>query len=234
MTSERDSETTDFQPSPDFLARQQRLDDALHLRQPDRVPVAPVVVHYYVTKQHGVSNKDAMYNQAQTHRLWRDAAIEYNWDAAVPHGPLLPIRQHEIMQVTQIKWPGGDLRDDQPFQWVEGEYMLQSEYDELLKNPHGFAVKTLWPRVSKTIAPISVLAASAPPPLLILSESYTLPMALGGMLGQPYMIEILERLLALAKESQKTTTEATAYAREMADQGIHSGVFDGTVQECLN
>ena len=30
-------------PSPEFLARKRRLDDALNLRKPDRVPVAPLV-----------------------------------------------------------------------------------------------------------------------------------------------------------------------------------------------
>ena len=218
MAPEHGSRDADFRPSPDFLRRQQRLNDVLNLRQPDRVPVAPIVLHYFVTKQKGVSNKDAMYELEQTHRLWRDAVAEYGFDAAIPYGPLLPVRQHEIMQVTQLKWPGHGLPDDQPFQWVEGEYMLQSEYDEMLANPDGFAVKTLCPRISKTIAPLSALA-TARPPILFYSESYSLPMVLGGMLGQPQMIEILEKLLALAKEAQASAQSAAAYVQEMATLG---------------
>ena len=51
-----------FQPSPEFLARQKRLEDAFNLRKPDRIPVAPVTLHYYPTRVKGISNKDAMYH----------------------------------------------------------------------------------------------------------------------------------------------------------------------------
>jgi hypothetical protein len=47
--------------SPAAPARKKRMDYAMHLKKPDRVPVAPAVVHYYATKAVGVSNKDAMY-----------------------------------------------------------------------------------------------------------------------------------------------------------------------------
>jgi uroporphyrinogen-III decarboxylase len=56
--------------------------------------------------------------------------------------------------------------------------------------------------------------------MLAISDSYTLPLALGAMLSQPQMLDILERLVALAKESQKSTKEAAAYTREMNDLGF--------------
>jgi hypothetical protein len=47
----------DLRTSVEALARKKRMDDAMHLRKPDRVPVAPAVIHYYATKAVGVSNE---------------------------------------------------------------------------------------------------------------------------------------------------------------------------------
>jgi hypothetical protein len=124
------------------------MDDAMHLRKPDRVPVAPLVCTFYPTKVKGVSNRDAMYRLDVSLRAWKEVTIAHNWDAAPPPTNLMPARPMEILGLTQFKWPGGGLADGQPFQWVEGEYMKQDEYDEMLADPNGFAVKKLWPRIS--------------------------------------------------------------------------------------
>ena len=210
----------EFRPSPEFLARKKRLDDAMNLRKPDRVPVAPLVVHYYPTKVVGISNKEAMYDTERTMEAWKERTIEHNWDAAVPFGSLLPVRPLEIMGMKQVKWPGGDLGDDQPFQWVEGEYMMQDEYDEVLADPNGFTVKKLWPRISSTLAPISGMVQMAPPPLLYLSNAYTLPGLIGEMVSPPSMVEILKKALELAEAHEKDKALKVRYTTEMMDLGF--------------
>ena len=161
--STQDKETSAFAPSPHYLARLKRLDDAMNLRKPDRVPVAPLIVHYYPTRATGISNKDAMYHMDRTFDMWKEATMEHNWDAAPPPGPMIPVRPMEILGMNQFKWPGGGLGDDHPFQWVEGEYMMQDEYDEVLADPNGFAVKKLWPRISSSLAPLSGMADTVAP-----------------------------------------------------------------------
>jgi hypothetical protein len=56
--------------SPEYLARQKRLEDALSLKVPDRVPVAPVNLHYYPIQVKGISNRDAIYH-------WDKRRIDY-------------------------------------------------------------------------------------------------------------------------------------------------------------
>ena len=73
----------EFTPSPEFLARRKRLDDALNLRRPDRVPVAPLVVHYYPTRINGISNRDAGYDTPKTIAAWKDATVRHDWDCAM-------------------------------------------------------------------------------------------------------------------------------------------------------
>jgi uroporphyrinogen-III decarboxylase len=217
--SEQEPKAPAFTPSPEFLARKERLDDAMNLRKPDRVPVAPLVVHYYPTRARGISNKDAMYNLDKTYEVWKETTIKHDWDAAPPGTPLLPVHPLEILGIKQFAWPGGALKDDQPFQWVEAEYMMQNEYDEMLANPNGFAVKKLWPRISTTLAPLSGMAQMPPPPLLFMSNAYTLPSFIGEMVSQPPMVELLKKALELAEVNERNKQLLIRYTTEMMNLG---------------
>ena len=208
-----------FEPSPEFLARKKRLDDAMSIQKPDRVPIAPLVVHYYPTRAAGISNKNAMYDCESTLKVWQETTIKHGWDAAPPVGPLPPVRPLEILGMKQMQWPGGALGDNQPFQWVEGEYMMQDEYDEALADPHGFTIKKLWPRISSTLAAISGMAQMEPPPLLYLSNAYTLPGLIGEMVSPPPMVEILKKALELAEEHEKIKQLSIRYTMEMMNIG---------------
>ena len=105
-----------FQPSPEFLARAKRMDDAMHLRKPDRIPVAPLCIHFYATKVRGISNKEAMNDQGRMFQALKEETLLYDWDAAPPVGPVPAAKPLELLGIQQFKWPGGGLPDDQPFQ----------------------------------------------------------------------------------------------------------------------
>jgi len=216
---ENHTEKPAFIPSPEFLARQKRLDDALNLRKPDRVPVAPLVVHYYPTKIKGISNRDAHYDAEKAAETWKEATIHHDWDAAVPWGSILNAPGWDALGITQVKWPGGTLGPNQPFQWVEAEYMKQDEYDEILSDPNGFAVKKLWPRISTVLAPISGMAEMPPPPLAFLSMAYSLPSFLGEMISSSPLRDIFRKMLELAEAHEASKKVAIGYTMEMMNAG---------------
>lgn len=220
MAEAQQPQPSAFKPSPEYIARAKRLDDAMHMRKPDRVPVAPLVVHFYPTRLKGISNRDAMYHQDGMYQAWKEATIKHNWDAAPSPGSVMAARPLEILGITQLKWPGGGLADDRAFQWAEGEYMRQDEYDEMLADPNGFAVKKLWPRVSTTLAPISGMVQMAAPPLVSLSNAYVLPAFLGGMLSQPPMVELLKNALELVEETRKNMEIIMGYVLEIMNSGF--------------
>jgi uroporphyrinogen-III decarboxylase len=207
-----------LQSSPEALARKKRMDDAMHLRKPDRVPVAPAVVHYYATKAAGISNKDAMYKPKEYYKILKEATIRYDWDAAIPPGSLLPVEPLEILGMKQVKWPGKHLPENQPWQWVEGEYMMQDEYDEMLADPNGFSVKKIWPRISVTLAPLGCIFQN-PPPLIALSNAYALPGVIGDIVSLPEMIALLKKTLALAEAHKRNNDLVDAYIEEMTNLG---------------
>ena len=208
------------QPKPEFIARQKRIEDAFNLRKPDRIPVAPVTLHYYPTRAEGISNKDAMYQWGKRLQAIKTVTIEHDWDAAPPAAAVGAARPWELLGMQQVKWPGGGLRDDMPFQWVEKEYMLQNEYDEMLANPNAFAINKLWPRISRTLEPLSQLFQTGGRlPLLPLSDPYSLPGFLGGIINRPGFQDFLTRMRELGQEVEKNNRLSANYSKEMIDLG---------------
>ena len=204
-------------PSLELIARQKRLQDAINLRKPDRVPIAPMWM-YYPNACRGIANREMHYNRPLHVKLLRDTIVEHDWDAAFPAWHLPNARLLELTGGTQLLWPGGALVDNVPFQYVEGEYMLQDEYDEMLSDPNGFVIKKMWPRVATILAPLSAIARDLPP-LLRSAESRTMPALLGGWLSDPQMVEMLEKMLALSKEAAAEQEAVTGYVNEMLQLG---------------
>jgi hypothetical protein len=199
-----------------YWAREKRVNDAIALQRPDRVPVAPVVAHYYPTRVVGVSNKDAMLLHERRFEIWKELTLQLNWDMAPPPGPLMPARNWEILGITQFKWPGGELDDDAPFQFVGGETMQASEYDEFLGDPDGFTMKKIWPRIATSLAPLGRVPL---PPLHWMSSAYTLSMILPAVAAAPPIMDLLERLLEMGREAARYSSAAGQYVTEMARLG---------------
>jgi hypothetical protein len=98
--------------------------------------------------------------------------------------------------------------------------MKADEYDEMLKDPNGFAVRIIWPRISSTLAPLAGMMEMPPPPLLYLSNAYTLPELLGEMFSAPPMTALLEKALELAKAHQQKNAAIMKYTMEMMALGF--------------
>ena len=215
-----ESQVQAFTPSPEFLARKKRIEDAFNLRQPDRTPVAPVVLHYYPTRAMGISNKDSMYQYDRRLQALKEVTIRHDWDAAPPPGSVPAAKPLEILGVKQIKWPGGAISDELPFQMVENEYMLQSEYDELFSNTNRFVIEKLWPRIADSMESIGhIFETMNNIPLISLSNFYSLPGFIGGFLSQAGLSEIPEKLLELSQETQNNGKLMIDYSLEMMRLG---------------
>ena len=103
-----------------FKQREQRFNDIVALRRPDRVPVIPLVAHYFPTKIKGISNREAGYDHELRLRCLREATTEFGWDF-LPATGLFGSDGYEALGSLQLRWSGGDLPDDAAFQFVEGD-----------------------------------------------------------------------------------------------------------------
>src|SRR5450756_566085 len=164
-----------------YRQREQRFNDIVALKKPDRAPVVPLGVGYFVDLWKGYSYKDAGYNHPQHYEAIRDATIEFGWDLT-PMNTLFAADGYEAIGTTQLRWPGGELPDDTGFQFVEGEYMRAEEYDEFLADPNGFTLRKIFPRIATNLAGFEQVPI---PPLYFMANTYYLLNVGGPLLGAP-------------------------------------------------
>jgi hypothetical protein len=81
----------------------------------------------------------------------KEAVLEFGWDQAVPSG-VLPSEAFGAVALKQLRWPGGDLLDDAPFQFVENEWLAEDEYDAFPADPNGFTATRLLLRMTGGLA----------------------------------------------------------------------------------
>lgn len=213
-----------------YQARQKRLDDAIALRKPDRVPVAPLMTHYYATKVAGLTNTVAQYDIEKRCAAHREQTISNDFDVAMEPQAVFPGKILEIMGMTHIKWPGGTLRDNEPFQFSTTETLKASEYDEFLADPSGVTARKLWPQMSTALAPLAQVPF---PPLHWASGDYDLLYMLPGILSAPPMLGMLKRLVAAAEEFQRHSAIVGKEAQEMARLGYPT-VFGGVTMTAFD
>ncbi len=198
-----------------FDARLKRINDAIRLQVPDRVPVASSHMLYYMTRQKGISNAEAMVNHQKRLAAWRDVTLELNFDMAIHPIVLPPAQPFNALKVSQFKWPGQDLADDAGFQFVENEYLKADEYDALLADPGDFTIRTLWPRIAKTMSPLGAL-----PPLHWFSNSRNLGYMLAPMLGMGPFVAMFKKLIKAGEEALQFSMQMFQYISEMEQLGF--------------
>ena len=198
-----------------YTERERRFNDIVALRKPDRIPVIPQVVHYFPTRIKGMSNKDAGYDNALRYRCMKEAVLEFGWDWAVPNG-MFPSETFDAVALKQIRWPGGDLPDDSPFQFVENEWLAEDEYDAFLADPNGFTLTQMLPRIAGNLAGLGQIPL---PPLYWFSNAYNLISIAGNVLAAPPMRTALESLLQLADATARNNAALGAYIGGMAALG---------------
>ena len=110
----------EFVPSPEFLARDQRVKDAIQLKQPDRIPLL-MGMGYYLAEMGGVT-KQALYEDFElTQGLLEKAATMYQPDLIFGawHTP----KPSQALGDQMTKWPGYELGPNGSFQFNEKEFM---------------------------------------------------------------------------------------------------------------
>ena len=198
-----------------YEARLKRVGDAIGLQVPDRVPVACCQMMYYMTRNAGMSNREAMVDHEKRLKVWREATQKLRLDLA-PHPIVLPPAQpFSILGVKQFRWPGGDLADDAPFQYVEDEYLKADEYDAFLANPGDFTVRRIWPRLASALEPLAKM-----PPIHWFSNSRSMAYMLGTMIGMEPFATVLKKMVELGEASLDFMTKLFAYTEEMRELGF--------------
>lgn len=211
-------------PQELYAERQKRIDDAIHLREPDRVPILPGE-NGWCLKYAGVSWEDALYHPEKGLEAHKKMVRELNWDAfGLPWGTgvIFPVRGFDKLDVQQLMWPGAANEENRidantTYQFVEPgtknkyEPMPPEDYDAFLDHPADYLVRKWWPRVARELAPLEEMA-----PLYLVNGVY----GFGSLLGNPKIIPVLKTLLAAAEEFVKSASLLAPMIQEMVEAGF--------------
>jgi len=196
-----------------YRQREDRFNNIVALRKPDRVAVAPLITTYFTNRIRGVSNRDAIYKDVLRFDTIKEATLEFDWDLSPATG-LQPAAAWEAIGTTQMSWPGHGLPDNASHQFIEGEYLHADEYDEFLAAPDHFTLTKIFPRIAANLEGLAML-----PPMSWLANSAYLP-AIGGLvLGAPQVRKAIQSLLAMSDAVGDFFAAMAAHEQEMAALG---------------
>jgi hypothetical protein len=201
-------------PEELYSERTKRVDDAIQLKVPDRVPV---LLHFafFPANYAGMTCAEAMYDGDKMRMAWVKTFTDFQPDMCENPftmrllGPVL-----EALDFKQLKWPGHGVGPMSTYQFVEGEYMKAEEYDAFLSDPSDYMVRTYWPRIFGALEPFKML-----PPVHELI-SYYMGITNLAALDTPEVTGAFESLLRAAVEAQRMLSGALAYAEEMKRLGF--------------
>ena len=87
-----------------FSERSKRLQDAMELKQPDRIPIQ-LTVSYMLAEIGGITKQELVENPDKAQELLEKAALEYQPDTIFGTLPSDP-RPHLLLGDRMTKWPG--------------------------------------------------------------------------------------------------------------------------------
>ena len=196
-----------------YHERLQRVKDVVELKVPDRVPiVSPVQAFTYWYA--GVTLKDAMYDYEVARNAARKFCLDFQPD--LDFGPVLmyPARVMDILGLQWFRWPGHGISDNAMYQFIEGEYMKEDEYDEFIYDPGHFMMTKWIPRSFGKLGGLSEF------PAMRGSMWYGWLGTVPPFANSPDLWNALEALKKAGKEISRWFSSLDQYKQEIKAEGF--------------
>jgi hypothetical protein len=213
-----------FQDSDAERAYQERvglLKDAIQLiKPPYRVPVCPspgfFPIHYAASTLH-----EAMYDYDTLIRIWEKYCNDFAPDAYNAPTTIVPGRVFDLLDFTLYKWPGHGVSKEQPYQFVEGDYMKAEEYQDLIDDPSGYFLRVYFPRIFGTLKSFERM-----PIFPLIHEMLLVPPGLFPF-GAPELQKALHDIMDAASEASRWAKRVRALNGSIMGRGYptYSGGF---------
>jgi len=200
-------------PEELYRERVKRIEDAIQLKTPDRVPFTPFCT-FFPAKYAGISYQEAMYDLDKTEKAIEKFTLDFQPDLCPDTFRIVSWASTlEALGYKQLIWPGHGLGPNTTYQFVEGEYMKAEEYDDFLLDPTGFLLSVIFPRIYGSLKPLKNLSS-------IPAAYYTRAVPFIASLGTTEMTVATGSILKAASEAQMVMKQGAAFAKKMADLGF--------------
>lgn len=218
--SPRDIKFVSKEAEEDYKKRTRRIVDAIQLKVPDRVPIAPMIT-LFGGKMFGLTVKEIMYDHEKERETRKKTVMEFQWDSAMGKTNIFPGQVFDAIDYKQLRWPGHGVTEDRPFQFVEGEYMKADEYDAFIDDPSDFLIRTYLPRICGALSPLQNLAPI--PYLLPYYAGIIISLGFANGAGLARALESLGRALIAMAEFGTSAIKLSEEMESLGYPNIHGG-----------
>ncbi len=197
-----------------YTERLTRVEDAIQLKEPDRVPFFPLT-HFLAAKYAGITSEEAFYDIDKWLAANRVMIEGLEPDIYFPTVAAYPGSALDALECKQMKWPGRGIPPGSTFQYIEGEYMKADEYDAFLDDPSDYLIRTYLPRIFGNLEPLKTLPSIKTLFLYgykgaVTSAAFVVPEIAGAFMA----------LYEAGAEARKYLTATAAFDTEMAERGF--------------
>jgi hypothetical protein len=184
----------------EYQGRVQLFRDAIELRKPERVPIAPWM-GLFPGLWAGLTARETYYDYDKLDEAWQKFHAEFKQDVLAFSINIVPTRLYDVLDYKLYDWPGHGVPETSGYQYNDREWMKADEYDKLIADPSNYWQRFYLPRVIGALDPWSTLA-----PFTDMVEG-----PLMGPFFIPFGFEPVQTML-------KTMIEAGNVAREWAQR----------------
>ncbi len=199
--------------------RTARLNAAINLRQPDRIPIM-MPISYMLAELGGITKQELIENPEKSQELLEKAALEYQPDSIFGPMPGDPT-PYLMLGDRMTAWPGHQLAPDNQYQFVEHEFMKADDYDAFLEDPSDWAIRQYLPRAYEKLGGFALL----PPLAMFVSGSYF--MSNIAAFGMGPLAESFRTFAEVIKAVADGTVRVIESARRMAALGFPGSILAG-------
>jgi hypothetical protein len=204
-----------------YQERLKRINDAIQLRVPDRVPT---FIHFGLeaARYVGMTKQEAYYDCSRLLAGNKKIIMDFQPDVFGSF-PFSSGAAYAAVDTWTMKWPGHGVPANSDLQYVEGEYMRPEEYDAYFEDPTDFAIRKYLPRTAGKFAAFQEL----PPLRDVLHFSRA-----GGPLTSfldPEVLNAFKSIYAAALEVQKWHSSWKSFIEEMESLGFPAVYKMGTL-----
>ena len=191
-----------------YEEREKRVRDAVELIEPDRIPFS---INIDTQSYTGIPNSAAYYDPISYKRAVRKITLDLEPDMCNAGLPMSGVAL-EALDARNRLWPGGPLPPDYEYQFVEGEYMKEDEYDLFLSDPTGFMIRCYLPRVYGSLMPLADLPR--------MDSMFTGFEAMLALFASPKFLEVGKRLAEAGRQVEEFRNTIGDFYEELAQLGF--------------
>lgn len=201
--------------------RRKRVNDAIELRVPDRVPVF-CPLGYFPARYVGIPFSAAYYDFDAWYDAYKRTLPDFPADEVGAQG-FTPGKALEILDSKLIRWPGHGLAPHLSHQSIEIDSMQAHELDMYIDDASDFLLRLHLSRVSEHLSGLSKM-----PPLWVMGQGPSPERSVASVLAEPEVASAIRVLQKAGRELRKWRPKQAKFQKLIYDMGYGSN-FGGAI-----